>query len=51
LCGRYRHLLHAGKNPSVFTTAVARELTGFIWAIACEVPLDDAAGVTTAQAV
>ena len=51
LCGRYRHLLHAGKKPSVVTTAVARELAGFIWAIACEVPLDHAAGVTTAQAV
>ena len=37
LCGRYRHLYHAGKAKCHITTAVARELVGFIWAIACEV--------------
>ena len=37
LCGRYRHLYHAGKAKCQVTTAVARELSGFIWAIACEV--------------
>ena len=37
LCMRYRHLYHAGKKMCVVTTAVARELVGFIWAIACEV--------------
>ena len=37
LCARYRHLYHAGKAKCVVTTAVARELVGFIWAIACEV--------------
>jgi len=37
LCGRYRHLYHAGKAKCQITTAVARELVGFIWAIACEV--------------
>ena len=37
LCARYRHLYHAGKAKCVVTTAVARELVGFIWAVACEV--------------
>lgn len=37
LCGRYRHLLEAGKIKQQATTAVARELAGFLWAIACEV--------------
>jgi len=36
LCGRYRRLAEAGKVNKQVTTAVARELTGFIWAIACE---------------
>ena len=42
LCGRYRHLIHAGKTTPLATTAVARELAGFIWAIACEVPVNAA---------
>ena len=33
LCGRYRHLLKAGKNSKQANVAVARELTGFIWDI------------------
>lgn len=37
LCGRYRHLLAAGKLKVQVCTAIARELAGFIWAIACEV--------------
>lgn len=37
LCGRYRHLMQAGKHKNQVVTAVARELSGFIWAIACEV--------------
>lgn len=37
LCGRYRALIEAGKIKQQATTAVARELAGFIWAIACEV--------------
>jgi transposase len=37
LCGRYQHLLRAGKVKQQVTTAVGRELAGFIWAIACEV--------------
>ena len=34
LCGRYRKLLAAGKPTTVAVTAVARELVGFMWAIA-----------------
>jgi transposase len=37
LCGRYQRLLKAGKLKQQVTAAVARELCGFIWAIACEV--------------
>lgn len=37
LCGRYRTLMQAGKEKKQITTAIARELAGFIWAIACEV--------------
>jgi transposase len=37
LCNRYRYLVHKGKLPVESCTAVARELAGFIWAIACEV--------------
>lgn len=37
LCGRYQALLRAGKQKQQVTTAVARELAGFLWAIACEV--------------
>ena len=39
LCGRYRTLLQAGKNTKQTTVAIARELAGFIWDIAChEIP-------------
>lgn len=34
LCRRYRKLARAGKLPTVITAAIARELAGFIWAIA-----------------
>lgn len=37
LCGKYRRLLAKGKIKQVITTAIARELIGFIWAIAREV--------------
>ena len=37
LCGRYQHLLGKGKLKVQVCTAIARELAGFIWAIACEV--------------
>ena len=36
LCGRYRRLAATGKVKQLVTTAVARELAGFLWAIACE---------------
>jgi transposase len=36
LCGRYRRLSATGKVAQQVTTAVARELAGFLWAIACE---------------
>jgi transposase len=38
LCHRYRHLTDAGKCKVQATTAVARELAGFIWAIGQAVP-------------
>ena len=34
LCGRYRKLLAGGKKSQVAVTAIARELLGFVWAIA-----------------
>ncbi len=37
LCGRYRYLIERDKLKVQVCTAVARELIGFIWAIACEV--------------
>ncbi len=37
LCRRYRRLSQAGKLPTVVTTAIARELAGFVWAIAQQV--------------
>ena len=37
LCARYRHLHYSGKAKCKVTVAVARELVGFIWAIASEV--------------
>ena len=37
LCSRYWYLIHKGKLSVESCTAVARELVGFIWAIACEV--------------
>jgi transposase len=39
LCGRYRHLVAAGKAKVVVTTAIAREMVGFIWAIARQIQL------------
>ena len=38
LCSRYRRLAAAGKPKVVVTTAIAREMVGFIWAIA-RIPL------------
>ena len=36
LCGRYRSLTQAGKNTKLVCVAIARELVGFIWDIACQ---------------
>ncbi len=44
LCGRYQHLLRAGKNTKQTTVAIARELVGFVWDIARrEMPAPSAA--------
>jgi transposase len=39
LCARYRKLARSGKPANVVTTAIARELAGFVWAIAGQVPV------------
>jgi len=36
LCRRFWYLINKGKLPVEACTAVARELSGFVWAIACE---------------
>ena len=38
LCARYRKLARTGKPANIVTAAIARELAGFIWAIARCVP-------------
>jgi len=35
LCQRYRHMVARGKLKQVVVTAIARELAGFVWSIAC----------------
>jgi transposase len=37
LCARYRRLARTGKPANILTTAIARELSGFVWAIARQV--------------
>ena len=37
LCARFRSLTRKGKRPNVVATAIARELSAFIWAINREV--------------
>jgi transposase len=37
LCTRYRRMAAAGKTKVVITTAIAREMAGFLWAIARQV--------------
>ena len=37
LCARYRRLAAKGKCKNVVTTAIAREMAAFVWAIAREV--------------
>jgi hypothetical protein len=49
LCKRYRSLVARGKHPNVAVTAVARELLGFMWAIAQRVELPAMEGARTAS--
>ena len=37
LCTRFRRLIARGKNANVVIAAIAREMVGFIWSIACTV--------------
>ena len=39
LCHRYGRLMARGKKHNVVITAIARELVGFVWAIAQSVPI------------
>jgi transposase len=39
LCKRYRKLIARGKHANQVVVAIARELVGFLWAIAKEVPV------------
>jgi transposase len=39
LCARYRKLARTGKPANIVTTAIARELAGFVWAIARQVTI------------
>jgi transposase len=50
LCQRYRHMMAKGKLKQVVVTAIARELAGFVWAIACITsdPPTKCSAVTTA---
>jgi transposase len=45
LCTRYRRLIAAGKKSVVVTTAIAREMIGFIWAITRQVQLQPASSL------
>ena len=54
LCQRYRHMMAKGKLRQVVVTAIARELAGFVWAIACltsDPPLKTAAATTALDEV
>lgn len=48
MCQRYRHLIAAGKVKVVVVTAIAREMLGFVWAIARAVMAPSASPLTTA---
>ena len=39
LCKRYRQLVARGKQTNIVTVAIARELVGFMWAIAKQLPV------------
>jgi transposase len=44
LCARYRKLMARGKRQGVVTTAIAREMAAFLWAIGREVEPQQLAG-------
>ncbi|MDH2328367.1 IS110 family transposase [Cereibacter sp. SYSU M97828] len=48
MCQRYRHLIAAGKAKVVVVTAIAREMLGFVWAIARAVTAPPASPDATA---
>jgi transposase len=39
LCQRYRRLIARGKHANQVVVAIARELVGFMWAIAKQIPV------------
>ena len=43
LCARYRRLMAGGKTTTVVNVAIAREMVGFVWAIACTIQSPKAA--------
>jgi hypothetical protein len=54
LCQRYRQMLAKGKLKPVVVTAIARELAGFVWSIACvtsDPPAKTVAATTASDAV
>ncbi|XQZ39401.1 hypothetical protein E2977_00460 (plasmid) [Paracoccus yeei] len=48
MCQRYRHLIAVGKAKVVAVTAIAREMLGFVWAIARAVTAPPASPDATA---
>jgi transposase len=46
LCARYRRLTARGKTANVVNVAIAREMVGFIWSIACTIQSGAKGGVT-----
>jgi transposase len=48
LCRRYRQMMARGKLNQVIVTAIARELAGFVWSIACITPDPPATGAALA---
>jgi transposase len=54
LCQRYRHMMAKGKPTPVIVSAIARELAGFVWSIACitsDPPAKTSATTTTSDEV
>jgi transposase len=50
LCQRYRQMMAKGKPTPVIVTAIARELAGFVWSIACitsDPPASSATAITS----